>query len=93
MLPPGSTYDTEGDASKVAMSLVYSIWGKISNFVCATSEVLGERERRGGKMGGGGDKVRKEGDKGERESKGGMPVNDRRKGEKRDDFREVGYCR
>ena len=86
MLPPGSTYDTEGDASKVAMSLVYSIWGKISNFVCATSEVLGERGRREVKE-------RNERDKGERERKGGMPVNDRRKGEKRDDFREEGYCR
>ena len=88
MLPPGSTYDTEGDASKVAMSLVYSIWGKISNFVCATSEVLGERGRRGG-----GNKVRNEGDKGEREIEGGMLVNDRRKGEEREDFKEVGYCR
>ena len=92
MLPPGSTYDTEGDASKVAMSLVYSIWGKISNFVCATSEVLGERGRREGKKGGG-DKVRNEGDKGEREIKGGMLVNDRRKGKKIEDFREEGYCR
>ena len=42
---------------------------------------------------GGGDKVRNEGDKGEREIKGGMLVNDRRRGEEREDFREVGYCR
>ena len=42
---------------------------------------------------GGGDKVRNERDKGERETKGGMQGNDRRRGEEREDFKEVGYCR
>ena len=54
------------------------------------------RERKKGrkrKKGGGGDKVRNEGDKGEREIKGGMLVNDRRRGKEREDFKEVGYCR
>ena len=40
MEPPGSTKEMEGLASKVAMALVYSIWGRISNFVWDESEVL-----------------------------------------------------
>ena len=42
---------------------------------------------------GGGNKVRNERDKGEREIKGGMLVNDRRKEKEREYFREVGFCR
>jgi hypothetical protein len=40
MVPPGSTKEMAGMGSKMAMVLVYSIWGRISNFVWALADVL-----------------------------------------------------